>query len=431
MSLKSDFKSFCEELVLDTSDMETSCGEIAKKLNSHYYDLTNEKSDHLLIVGSVGRETAIAKTSDLDVIFDLPSSVYTKYNSYNGNGQSALLQEVKGVMQERYPNTDIRGDGQVVVINFSAYTVELVPAFKQSDGKYKYPDTHDGGSWRTTDPVAEQDECATTDTFSMGNFNNFCRMVRKWKDNCGVAMGGLLIDTLVYNHFGDNVNYADCSYSDYYGILKDLLEYLKELDKDQSYWLAVGSNQHVDNKDNGSFINKAKTAYNNLDGCDTDAAKYKALQKVFGNDFPNTTVQTSQTYPASSYSNTEEFIENYARIDIRYDLRIDCKVTQNGFRDFLLSVFLRDGGYLRRSKTLDFFIHSNTTPQLFTIWWKVCNVGDEARRRDCIRGQILKSGSSHQSERTDFYGNHFVECYIIQNGVCVARDKISVPIGTI
>jgi hypothetical protein len=411
--------------------METSCGEIAKKLNAHYYDLADEKSEHLRVVGSVGRNTAIAKTSDLDAVFDLTSLIYIRFNNYDGNGQSALLQEVKGVLQERYPKTDIRGDGQVVIIAFTAYTVELVPAFKQSDDRYKYPDTHDGGSWKYTDPIAEQKECENANTLSAGNFNNFCRMVRKWKNNCGVAMGGLLIDTLVHNHFDDNSFYSEESYSGYFDMLKDLMKYLKGLNKDQAYWLAVGSNQHVENKDNGSFINKAKTAYNNLEGCNSDDDKYEALQKVFGNDFPNTAVQASRAYSASPYRNTEEFIENHARVDIRYDMRIDCKVTQNGFRDFLLSVFLRDGGYLRRSKTLDFFIQNNSSPQPFSIWWKVCNVGDEAKRRDCIRGQIVKSDSAHQREHTDFQGNHFVECYIIKNGVCVARDKINVPIGTI
>lgn len=431
MSLYSDVKSFCEGLVIDTSDMETSCGEIAKKLNAHYYDLTNEKSEHVLIVGSVGRNTAIKKTSDLDIIFDLPISVYTRFNNYDSNGQSSLLQEVKGVLQERYPNTDISGDGQVVVIAFSSYTVELVPAFKQSDDRYKYPDTHDGGSWKFTDPITEQNECENANSLSVGNYYNFCRMLRKWKNNCGVAMGGLLIDTLVYNHFCDNSYYSEESYSGYYDMLKDLMKYLKGLNKDQAYWLAVGSNQHVDNKDNGSFVNKAKTAYNNLDTCETDDEKYEALQKVFGSDFQNSTVKASRSYSASTYKNTEEFIESYVPVDIRYNLRIDCKVTQNGFRDFILSTVLRRGGFLQHRKSLSFFIESTNAPQPYSIYWKVCNVGDEAKRRDCIRGEIIRNANSSKYEHTDFYGNHFVECYIIKDGVCVARDRITVPIGRV
>ena len=40
--------------------------------------------------------------------------------------------------------------------------------------------------------------------------------------------------------------------------------------------------------------------------------------------------------------------------------------------------------------------------------------------------------SSHnvRIEHSDFRGNHVVECYIIKDGVVVARDCIDVPITT-
>lgn len=46
-----------------------------------------------------------------------------------------------------------------------------------------------------------------------------------------------------------------------------------------------------------------------------------------------------------------------------------------------------------------------------------------------IRGNIMKSNSDHHYEHTDFAGPHYVECYLIKNGVCVAKDRIDVPIG--
>ena len=38
----------------------------------------------------------------------------------------------------------------------------------------------------------------------------------------------------------------------------------------------------------------------------------------------------------------------------------------------------------------------------------------EVGKRDCIRGQINK-GIDYINETTNFYGSHFVECYIIKN----------------
>lgn len=78
MSLSSDFKTFCSKILLvNREEMETTAGEIAKKLNKHYYDLQVDITTHLYIVGSVGRNTAIKNSSDLDLLFDLPTSVYT------------------------------------------------------------------------------------------------------------------------------------------------------------------------------------------------------------------------------------------------------------------------------------------------------------------------------------------------------------------
>ena len=177
------FDVLCSNIELDNFDeMEKSSKSIAKKLNSVYYDLDNDDTSHLYIVGSVGRKTAIKGSSDLDILFDLPSDTYKKFDAYESNGQSALLQEVKKFLQERYPKTDISGDGQVVVIEFSRYTVELVPGFKQADGRFKYPDTNNGGSWKYTDPLPEQDTCQESDNNSNCKYFDFFHILRKWKN---------------------------------------------------------------------------------------------------------------------------------------------------------------------------------------------------------------------------------------------------------
>ena len=68
------------------------------------------------------------------------------------------LQEVKKEVKGLYSTTDIKGDGQVVAISFTDGVIELVPGFEQSDGNYKYPDSNNGGSWKITKPVPEQEE---------------------------------------------------------------------------------------------------------------------------------------------------------------------------------------------------------------------------------------------------------------------------------
>lgn len=431
MTIRSAFSTFCDAIVLNNLEtMKTTVGEIAKKLNEKYYGVSGDTSSHMYIVGSVGRKTAVKNASDLDIIFDLPNSVYRRFDNYESNGQSALLQEIKSVLKERYPRTTLRGDGQVVVIEFTAYTVELVPGFMQSDDRFKYPDTHDGGSWKYTDPLSEQDECAACDDRSNKNYYNFCHIIRCLRNKAGFAMGGLLIDTLVYNHFTENDDYSSSGYSDYLEILKNLLYYLKGRSKETKYWLAVGSNQQVTNTDSGSWISKVQDAYDKIKDLDNASDEvFTVLHDLLGKEFPTEDTTASYTRTFATASSTEQFIDQLYPVDIQYSLHIECKVTQDGWRPAFLRDMLRQRQWLSHNKKLDFYITSTNCPQPYSIYWKVRNVGSEAMRRGMIRGEIKKTDQTHQIERTSFYGEHFVECYLVKNGVCVAFDRIDVPIA--
>jgi len=431
MSLGDDFKAFIEGLIPDNIEtLETTVGEIAKKLNNNYYDLDGEKSEHMYIVGSVGRGTAVKGVSDLDILFDLPSSVYKKYDAYESNGQSQLLQEVKNVLKERYPKTKMSGDGQVVVIEFTNYTVELVPGFKQSDDSFKYPDTHENGSWKTTNPLPEIEECSTMATDTNNNFIYICYLLRAWKNKVGFIFGGLLIDSLVYKFLNENESHKSIEFDGYFDMTTALFEFLKGLNKEQSYWYALGSNQKVYNCDDGKFVDKAENAYNLISSyTGTEADINSKLSEIFGSDFPQSTTIALSEFAINSRK-TEQFIRDMFAVDIRYSLKIDCEVKQNGFRVDFLRNMLKKKYPLMRNCSLIFEIKSCTVPDLEScdIYWKVKNQGAEALRRNQIRGQIIKTNKTKQVENTQFIGPHYVECYIVKNNVCIARDRINVPI---
>ena len=90
---------------------------ITKAINQTFWNSSSETA-HSFYVGSYGRGTAI-NTSDLDVLIELPDDEFSHFSSIYGNGQSRLLQSVKNALLLTYPNTKIKGDGQVVVVKFS------------------------------------------------------------------------------------------------------------------------------------------------------------------------------------------------------------------------------------------------------------------------------------------------------------------------
>ena len=56
------------------------------------------------------------------------------------------------------------------------------------------------------------------------------------------------------------------------------------------------------------------------------------------------------------------------------------------------------------------------------------SLGSEAEKRNDIRGQI-QGRKREILEYSKFSGPHYIECYLIKDGVCVAIGHVDVPIG--
>ena len=358
----------------------------------------------------------------------------SKWNDYNkSGGQTKLLQDTKKAIENTYPASDIKVDRCVVTVSFSDGThIDVQPVFEVEDQDYKYPDTYGDGSWKITKPRKEMDAMVEAEPNENKNLRRLCKMARSWKNKHGVCMGGLLIDTLAYNFLNSTTYFDTKSFAYYDEMSRDFFKYLYDQPKDQKEYGALGSKQRV--KVRKSFRKKSKKAYDlACKAIDATSAKTKhnKWRDIYGNDFPKYQNEESEAKTLNlSYKNSEEYIENLYPVEIRYNLEIDCEVNQKGFREGLLREYLRKGFPLLSGKSLRFFISEINIPQPYDIKWKVTNRGNEAIKRNCIRGQIINdSGNEQKIESTSFNGEHFVECYVIKNNMVIAKDSIDVPIS--
>jgi hypothetical protein len=292
MGLADWFKDFNVNLqVTDGGTISSRYKAITRRLNTDFWSTTSDTA-HSLYGGSYGRNTAIKGFSDLDMIFQLPVSLYHQYDKYSGNGQSALLQKVKQSVEKTYSTTSIRGDGQVILVPFNdGLTFEIVPGFLNTDDSYTFPDANGGGRWRTTNPRPEISAIRTRNADCNGNLVPLCRMSRAWKGKWDVPIGGLLVDTLAYQ-FIENWEHRDKSYLYYDYMCRDFFDFMANQDKEKEYWRAPGSGQHVFGK--GLFQWKARRCHNlALEAIQHETAQPKrewsAKQKwreIFGTQFP-------------------------------------------------------------------------------------------------------------------------------------------------
>lgn len=431
MNTSVTFKEFVSNIKIPEDKAGTISyryGRITKSLNDKFRN-TESNTANTLQVGSYGRYTGIKGISDLDMIYIMP---YRQWEEYNvKGGQLKLLQDTKAAIAKTYSASDIKVDRCVVTVNFSDAHIDVQPVFEIKDQDYYYPDTYNIGSWKVTKPRKEMSAMTESEQEKNNNLRRLCKMARAWKNKNGVYMGGLLIDTLAYNFLNSTDDYDTVSFASYDEMCRDFFKYLYDQPKDQKEYGALGSKQRV--KVHKPFKRKAKKAYDlSLDAIDatSDNAKHNKWRDIFGNDFPKYEREEVEAKLINeNIRYTEEFIESLYPIHIMYDLKIDCVIEQNGFRNGLLRDFLAKKVRLLPNKSLRFYIDRIDVPFPFEVKWKVTNRGEQAIKKNCIRGQIVKdSGSLEKKETTNFKGSHFVECYVIKNNMVVAMDSIDVPI---
>lgn len=398
--------------------------QITKALNKDFRS-KDGCTDYRLMVGSFGRHTAIKSVSDLDMVFILPPGIRSSYDG--DSGPRRILERVRDDLKARYKDTDISVDQCVVRVQFTsnAFKFEVQPAFEKADGSFDYPDTK-AAAWKVTKPRDEITATKECNDRTSTNMRHLARMARAWKNANGVVMGGLLIDTLVHRFFSQTDDYDSAGTGSFDQMARDFFEFLKD-EPNRDYYLALGSNQRVGVK--AQFQPKAKKAYNRcLEAIEAEGkvSANKKWREVFGTAVP---LASSTSEASRSYRDTEEFIESKHPVDVTETVTIDCEVTQDGWRPTRLREMLRTGALLKADRTLTFRVTRSTVDEPYMLRWKVLNRGAEAERRDMIRGRITDlTSSKSRVEHSDFKGEHVVECYVVKDGVVVARDRIDVPI---
>ena len=193
------FQTFLENLKItedQAKDGKIKHQGIVSCLNRAYWDIRDD-TVHRILIGSWGKLTSVRPPRDVDILFVLPVEVYWRFQQRTGNRQSQLLQEVKSRLQMTYPQTDIRGDGQVVVVPFNTCKVEVAPAFPYEGGSYLVCDANNGGRYKQVHPEAEIAALHGADTALNGNVRKLTRILKQFQRHCNVPIKSFQIEALV------------------------------------------------------------------------------------------------------------------------------------------------------------------------------------------------------------------------------------------
>lgn len=227
VAVRQRFRAFHEDLNLTREQLEDGIGKAVRVTQALERAYNGRVADQppLLIVGSWGKGTQVRPSADIDIMVKFASAVLQRFEARTGNSQSQLLQEVKAFLLDAYPQTDMRGDGQVVIVQFNTITVEVVPVFDLPGGQYLMPDTNDGGKWKTVDPAAQIAMIEDIDARTNGNTRALTKMLKMWKREKNVPLKSYAIELLVAE-FMSTYQYAQHDYYYYDWFVRDFLKAL-------------------------------------------------------------------------------------------------------------------------------------------------------------------------------------------------------------
>lgn len=240
--MKEQFTKFSKKIRLTESqenDAKTKYTNVCKTLHNAYYENDYDGGTKFLF-GSYKTKTntrPLSVDQDVDVLFKIPKETYDRFKEYDGNGPSALLQEIRGVLNKTFSTTDkIKGWGKIVLVEFAEnkHNIEVLPAFELEDKSFKIPNSESGGSWDDFDPRDQikifQASNEETNTLTV----DLTRMMKTWVKNTES------LDYKSYTLLSDIIKFLDknykdgAEYSDYHLVIRDCLKYLKDNGDDSS-----------------------------------------------------------------------------------------------------------------------------------------------------------------------------------------------------
>jgi hypothetical protein len=148
----------------------------------------------------------LSEDSDTDVMFVLNRDKHGKWER-GENGSRNCLRAVKRALEKRYPNSKVSIDRNVVSVQFSDFTVDVAPAFKDGTGGYKIPDTYsEGRSWVRTNPRGYKQRFEAVDNARGGKLQKVARVAKKLRENRNIPVSSYHMEVMAYDYVHNHPN---------------------------------------------------------------------------------------------------------------------------------------------------------------------------------------------------------------------------------
>lgn len=430
MAKQADFDKFLSNIEPST----TTVSYISSiQTNLRKYLKEHEQYKEILIdtflSGSYAKHTSIRpvvgdKKRDVDII------VVTNYSS--SKSSTEVLEELKKVLVEndKYKTAEIQNHS--IGVEMGGISIDVVPVIvDEDDEELYYVGDKESGEWTCTDPKGHKTWSTNVNKDNNNEYKPLVKIMKWWRRfNCPEDKKfpkGITLEKIVADNLGD----SSLSTEDYLlGTIQNIISTYKEdyVDKGKNPYIADPS-EKIENNDLLSgysteefseFIEKLEEHANMLNDKGTTNDVWR---EILGVEFP----KSKEERNSMSLSGFQLCIKASHKQKPRWPMQRDGAVfislrVINRFGEII--EYINNDEPLEKGCKLYFSSFTGVRPP-YRVVWQIVNTGDEAESATCLRGDFEESdyGKFGKYEETAYSGVHSVQCFVIKQGICVARSK--------
>ena len=430
MSISDDFAKFLSDIEPSSStvsEISSAQKSLREHLSSHEEYSDRYQSSYLS--GSYAKRTAIRPAKD-DGNRDVDIVVETNHST--GDSPVDALEELRSALADASKYSTARVQAHSVGIQLSKLDIDVVPLAKE--GESWYIGDVETGEWNRTNPKGHKEWSTEVNVGHDGKYKPVVKVLKWWRrERCPEGSRwpkGITLEKMVADNFPEETGpYGD--------LVASVIRSMHERYSDD---LASGVVPFVDDpvlpgndlaasysiEDFREFDDELVSAIALLD---ESGSTNEVWRKILGGRFPVGSSKAELSLPASVYLPMQRALAVGWRERLPYvmkakgfGIQVYAEVeTKEGER------FTIRSNDLTIPKDCTVIYHALRSPNMHncSIRWQIVNTGAEAVSANCPRGEIEPPNENNGSRRetTAYTGRHYVQCFAIRNGVCIARSK--------
>lgn len=399
-------------------------------------------ADDVIPQGSFAHKTIIRPYTgndfDADVLLPMDEQTDWAPKKYTVELQKALE------ASSRYAGKTALGKRCVTIDYADDFHIDVVPFVTRADG-LTYITHRIDDEWIRQDPIALTTWIEESARITNGHLIRAIRLVKYLRDRSSLNVASVVLTALLTERV-----HSFAGVDDYKNVATTLVSLVEDLN---DYIGPMTTVPWVDDRIGQNLANRlTPTGFTNLQSqVKTWARKMRAAldatadesvdlwRAVFGDKFgaasASAVVLAASAGPIDTYEKREapgeQFMERDLQIPVLLDRRAQFRLVgrmsstrraKGRFRPLSAT-----GNHVPIGRSLSFTVEDCTVEPPYDVYWKVRNAGIEAVQRNSLRGQIT-AGGVIRTETSDFPGNHWVQAWVVKDGVAIATDSQDVTI---